>query len=89
MAATCGGMSRYYLKTENVNLSWVGTGRCLFSMDWKRKDYETLTANMLKACERMKADGWWDVPSSDVKKMVGGETARALIAVSLCIACCT
>ena len=51
-------------------------------MDWTRKDYDTLTANMLKACERMKADGWWEQPERDVKKMVGMETARALIEVS-------
>jgi glutamate-1-semialdehyde 2,1-aminomutase len=56
-------IGRYYLKDEGVNLSWVGTGRCLFSMDWQPRDYRKLTQNILRASKRMKDDGWWEVPS--------------------------
>jgi glutamate-1-semialdehyde 2,1-aminomutase len=73
-------MFQYYLKDEGVNLSWVGTGRCLFSMDWQPKDFKKLTANMLRAAQRMKDDGWWEVPSSDVLKTVGKEASLALLA---------
>ena len=30
---------QYYLRAEGVALSWVGTGRCLCSMDFTAQDY--------------------------------------------------
>jgi glutamate-1-semialdehyde 2,1-aminomutase len=30
---------QYYLRAEGVTLSWVGTGRCLSSMDFTSEDY--------------------------------------------------
>jgi len=50
---------QYYLRAEGVTLSWVGTGRCLSSMDFTDKDYEELTGKLLQAAALMKADGWW------------------------------
>jgi glutamate-1-semialdehyde 2,1-aminomutase len=42
-----------------VTLSWVGTGRCLASLDFTDDDYTALTTKLLKAAARMRADGWW------------------------------
>jgi glutamate-1-semialdehyde 2,1-aminomutase len=50
---------QYYLRAEGVTLSWVGTGRCLSSMDFTDKDYDTLGGRLLGAAHAMKADGWW------------------------------
>ena len=50
---------QYYLRAEGVTLSWVGTGRCLSSMDFTEEDYEALRVKVLDAARRMKADGWW------------------------------
>ena len=50
---------QYYLRAEGVTLSWVGTGRCLSSMDFTVEDYEALADTLLAAAHRMKADGWW------------------------------
>ena len=50
---------QYYLRAEGVTLSWVGTGRCLSSMDFTDEDYEALRVKLLDAARRMKADGWW------------------------------
>ena len=33
-------MLQYYLKDEGINLSWVGTGRLNFSLDFKKADLE-------------------------------------------------
>ncbi len=33
---------QYYLRAEGVTLSWVGTGRCLSSMDFTAEDYQDL-----------------------------------------------
>jgi glutamate-1-semialdehyde 2,1-aminomutase len=48
---------QYYLRAEGVTMSWVGTGRCLSSMDFSEEDYEALRIKVLDAARRMKADG--------------------------------
>jgi glutamate-1-semialdehyde 2,1-aminomutase len=50
---------QYYLRAEGVTLSWVGTGRCLSSMDFADEDYAALQDKLLAAARAMKADGWW------------------------------
>ena len=50
---------QYYLRAEGVTLSWVGTGRCLSSMDVTDKDYEALGDKLVAAASQMHADGFW------------------------------
>src|SRR5499427_7475177 len=50
---------QYYLRAEGVTLSWVGTGRCLSTMDFTEKDYSALQTKLVDAAARMRADGWW------------------------------
>ena len=50
---------QYYLRAEGVTLSWVGTGRCLMSMDFTADDYQELQRNVLSAAANMQRDGWW------------------------------
>ena len=51
---------QYYLRAEGVTLSWVGTGRCLSSMDFTDEDYDALGGQARSTPPtRMKADGWW------------------------------
>src|SRR5262245_10012878 len=73
---------QYYLRAEGITLSWVGTGRCLATMDFTDKDYEALTDKLIAAGRTMQADGWWlrvaDYPRRDktmrarlVREMLG------------------
>ena len=50
---------QYYLRAEGVTLSWVGTGRCLSSMDFTNDDYLALQEKLLNAARQMKSDAWW------------------------------
>ena len=50
---------QYYLRAEGVTLSWVGTGRCLASMDFSAADYRDLGRRLTDAANAMKQDGWW------------------------------
>ena len=50
---------QYYLRAEGITLSWVGTGRCLSSMDFSTQDYEELQVKLMSAVRKMKSDGWW------------------------------
>src|SRR5262249_55951790 len=50
---------QYYLRAEGVTLSWVGTGRCLSSMDMTDRDYSDLAIRIVSAARAMKRDAWW------------------------------
>merc|ERR1719420_2930271 len=66
-------MFQYYLRDAGVNLSWVGTGRLLFSLDWQKADYDELQGRILTACEAMQAGGWWEEPKANIKQKIGVE----------------
>jgi len=50
---------QYYLRAEGITLSWVGTGRCLASLDFSDDDYATLQNATVAAATHMAHDGWW------------------------------
>ena len=71
-------MFQYYLRDAGVALSWVGSGRCLFSLDWTPEQFETLLKRMLVACEEMTKGGWWEPPKLNIKRAIGREFAVAI-----------
>jgi len=71
-------MFQYYLKDAGVNLSWVGTGRLLFSLEWQKADYDRLLERILVACEQMKAGGWWELPVANIKAKLAVEIGTAV-----------
>ena len=50
---------QYLLREEGVQLSWVGTGRLNFSLDFDKTSLDSLAQKMIAACKRMSAEGWW------------------------------
>ncbi len=52
-------LMQYYLRAEGVNLSWVGTGRCMFNFDFTDEDFLDLRNRIRTAAENMQKDKWW------------------------------
>jgi glutamate-1-semialdehyde 2,1-aminomutase len=52
-------MLQYYLRAEGLMLSWIGTGRLIFSLDYTEADFATVAERFVAAARAMKADGWW------------------------------
>jgi glutamate-1-semialdehyde 2,1-aminomutase len=52
-------MLQYYLRDAGLALSWVGTGRFIFSLNYTDADMAEVQRRVLAACERMRKDGWW------------------------------
>jgi glutamate-1-semialdehyde 2,1-aminomutase len=52
-------MLQYYLRAEGIALSWVGTGRLIFSLDYTDADFDEVVERVVRAGARMLADGWW------------------------------
>jgi glutamate-1-semialdehyde 2,1-aminomutase len=52
-------MLQFYLRREGLALSWVGTGRLIFSLDFSDADFEAVSQRFLAAARAMQRDGWW------------------------------
>ena len=52
-------MFQYYLRAQGLALSWVGSGRLIFSHDYGDEDFEAVCDRIVAAAEAMRDDGWW------------------------------
>jgi glutamate-1-semialdehyde 2,1-aminomutase len=52
-------MFQYYLRAAGLALSWVGTGRLIFSLNYTAGDFAQVADRILSAAEAMQRDGWW------------------------------
>ncbi|MES2188116.1 MAG: aminotransferase class III-fold pyridoxal phosphate-dependent enzyme [Pseudomonadota bacterium] len=52
-------MLQYYLREQGLALSWVGTGRLVFSLNYSDADFEAVLERFVAAARQMQADGWW------------------------------
>lgn len=52
-------MFQYYLRDAGVLLSWVGSGRMIFSHNFTEADFTDFTERFIRAAQNMQADGWW------------------------------
>jgi glutamate-1-semialdehyde 2,1-aminomutase len=50
---------QHYLRADGLALSWVGTGRIVFSLAWTDAEFETMCERFVAATRAMQADGWW------------------------------
>jgi glutamate-1-semialdehyde 2,1-aminomutase len=57
-------MLQFYLRAQGLQLSWVGTGRFIFSLNYTQADFDAVAERFLAAARAMKADGfWWSTPA--------------------------
>jgi glutamate-1-semialdehyde 2,1-aminomutase len=52
-------MLQFYLRAEGLALSWIGTGRLIFSLNYTDADFEAVAARFIRAAQAMQNDGWW------------------------------
>jgi glutamate-1-semialdehyde 2,1-aminomutase len=52
-------MLQYYLRTEGLALSWIGTGRLIFSLNYTEVDFAAVADRFIAAATAMQSDGWW------------------------------
>jgi glutamate-1-semialdehyde 2,1-aminomutase len=52
-------MLQYYLRAEGLALSWVGTGRFIFSLNYSDADFQAVADKLVSAARAMQRDGFW------------------------------
>ena len=52
-------MFQYYLREAGIALSWVGTGRLIFSLNYTAADFAEVEERIVAAARAMKKDQWW------------------------------
>jgi glutamate-1-semialdehyde 2,1-aminomutase len=72
-------MLQYYLRAEGLALSWVGTGRLIFSLNFDDADFAQVIARFVAAARAMEADGWWWVPEGATNRTVRRGILREML----------
>jgi glutamate-1-semialdehyde 2,1-aminomutase len=52
-------MLQFYLRAEGLALSWVGTGRLIFSLNYTDREFDAVAERFVSAAKAMQQDGWW------------------------------
>ena len=73
-------MLQYYLRAEGLALSWIGTGRLIFSLNYSDRDFEAVADRFVAAARAMERDGWWWRNPSATNRSIKRDIIREMIA---------
>jgi glutamate-1-semialdehyde 2,1-aminomutase len=73
-------MLQYYLRAEGLALSWVGSGRIIFSLDYTAEEFAQVVERIVAASRRMSAGGWWwSDPARQTGKQMRQQVVREFV----------
>jgi glutamate-1-semialdehyde 2,1-aminomutase len=55
-------MLQFYLRAHGLALSWVGSGRLIFSLNYGDVEFGEVVQRFADAAQAMQNDGWWSGP---------------------------
>jgi len=73
-------MLQYYLRAEGLALSWIGTGRLIFSLDYAEGDFDAVADRFVAAARAMERDGWWWCDPAATNKSIRRGILKEMIA---------
>jgi len=73
-------MLQYYLRAGGLALSWVGTGRFIFSLNFTDADFAEVEQRFIAAAQKMKRDGWWWHSPDLTNKAIRRQILKEMIA---------
>jgi glutamate-1-semialdehyde 2,1-aminomutase len=71
---------QHYLRLQGLALSWVGTGRMIFSLNFSDADFEEVTRRFVAAGQAMQQDGWWWTDGAQTHKVIKRRILREMLA---------
>jgi glutamate-1-semialdehyde 2,1-aminomutase len=72
-------MFQFYLRAHELALSWVGTGRFIFSLNYTEQEFDEVMRRFVLAGRAMVEDGWWFQDSSLTNKSIRRGLLREIL----------
>jgi glutamate-1-semialdehyde 2,1-aminomutase len=72
-------MLQFYLRAHGLALSWIGSGRLIFSLNYSEADFEAVADRFVAAASAMERDGWWWTEPSITNKSIKRALLREMI----------
>jgi len=72
-------MLQYYLRAAGLALSWVGTGRLIFSLNFTEDDFTAVADRIVSAATEMQRDGWWWIDAQLTNKAIKRRVLKEMI----------
>jgi glutamate-1-semialdehyde 2,1-aminomutase len=72
-------MFQYYLRAAGLALSWVGTGRLIFSLDYTEESFAAVADRFVAAAQAMQRDAWWWADERLTNKAVRRQILKELL----------
>src|SRR5215467_9043126 len=76
-------MLQYYLRAHSIAMSWVGTGRFIFSHDYNDADFAELTSRFVAAAEAMREDGFFWTSAMLTERWIRRRVLREMLEARL------
>ena len=72
-------MLQYYLRAEGLALSWVGTGRLIFSLNYSEQEFNEVLSRFVLACEAMQKNQWFWAPAQLSNKLIRRKILKEML----------
>jgi glutamate-1-semialdehyde 2,1-aminomutase len=73
-------MFQYYLRAAGLALSWIGTGRLIFSLNYTDAQFAAVADRFVQAASEMEQDGWWWCDGVTTNRSIRRAVLREILA---------
>lgn len=76
-------MFQYYLRSQGLAISWVGSGRIIMSHNFTDEEYEKVMQRFVAAAQAMEVDGWWWQDAALTNTAIKKQVFREILAAAM------